>query len=189
MATTTLPRPKAKRLWTFDEMVAKLPETNTAMELWDGEIVMSPSPKPDHQRIVLNFATLLKTFVAAGKRGEVFVSPIDVVLSQRRVVQPDVLFIAAENRGIIRDHIRGVPDLVVEVVSEGSWRRDRVEKKNLYEQFGVKEYWIVDPESQTIEVFARDKGVYRLHSRAELGQAASKVLSGFAVTWDQLAAP
>ncbi len=168
-------------------MVAELPETNTPLELWDGEIVMAPAPKPDHQEIVLNFATRLKAFVGRKKLGKVFVTPIDVVLSQRRVVQPDIVFISTAHQTIIRDHIGGVPDLLVEVISEGSWRRDRVEKKNLYEQFGVAEYWIIDPESKIIEVFTLDKGTYRLHARAELGEtAASKLLTGFSVAWGGL---
>jgi len=73
---------------------------------------------------------------------------------------------------IIQDRIRGVPDLAVEVISPGSWKRDRGEKKALYEQVGIAEYWIVDPESRSIEVFSLAKGVYQLHSRAapQLGQ-------------------
>lgn len=187
MATATPPRLKAKRLWTFDEMVARLPETNTPTELWDGELVMSPSPRPSHQQIVGDFFMLLKSFAVSRQIGQVFASPCDVVFSQRRVVQPDVLFVARANGHIVQDHIRGVPDLVAEVISEGSWRRDRVEKKNLYEQFGVREYWIIDPEAETIEVFHLTKGAYQLHSRAEAGQTArSKLLSGFTVGWSQL---
>ncbi|MEK7684723.1 MAG: Uma2 family endonuclease [Verrucomicrobiota bacterium] len=189
MAIASISRPRVRRLWTFDEMVAKLPETNMPTELWDGEIIMSPAPRPSHQEIVLNFASVLKHFVTAKKLGKVFVSPIDVVLSQRRVVQPDIIFIAKARFEIVQDCIRGVPDLAVEVISEGSWRRDRVDKKGLYEQFGLPEYWIVDPESQTIEVFVLDKGAHRLHARAGLGQTAvSRILPGFNLNWEQLVA-
>jgi Uma2 family endonuclease len=168
-------------------MAAELPETNRPIELWDGELVMSPSPRPSHQRLVFNFARQLREFVTRKKHGEVFLSPLDVVLSQRRVVQPDVFFIASDRLHIVQDAIRGVPDLAVEVISEGSWRRDRVDKKGLYEQFGLPEYWIVDPEAETIEVFVLSKGAYRLHSRAEAGEeAASKLLPGFRVAWPQL---
>ena len=187
MATAIPPRPKTKRLWTFDEMVARLPETNTPTELWDGELVMSPSPRPSLQQIVGNFFMLLKSHAVSRRAGQVFASPCDVVFSQRRVMQPDVLFVAKDNAEIIQDHIRGVPDLVAEVISEGSWRRDRVEKKTLYEQFGVREYWIIDPEAETIEVFHLTKGTFQLHSRADAGQTArSKLLSGFSVGWGQL---
>ncbi len=187
MATATMPRPKAKRLWTYDEMLARLSETNQPIELWDGEIVISPSPHPSHQEIVFNFARLLRDYVSAQNLGKVFISPLDVVLSPRRVVQPDLFFVSLANRGIIQDHVRGVPDLVVEVISEGSWRRDRIEKKALYEQFSLPEYWIVDPESRTIEVFALAAGVYQRHARAEGGQTvSSKILPDFSVSFNQL---
>ncbi len=188
MATATLPRPAArKRLWTFDEMVAELPESNLPMELWDGEIIMSPTPTPSHQRIVLKLTRLLSEHVQAGKLGEVFVSPLDVILTARRVVQPDVFFIAKSRLNLVTDRVRCAPDLAAEVISAGSWKRDRVEKKGLYEQHGVREYWIVDPEAQTIEVFALERGAYKLFSKADLGEtASSKLLSGFEITGSQL---
>jgi len=188
MAIATLPRPaKAKRLWTYDEMLANLPETNQPTELWNGEIITTPAPSPSHQGLVTNLCQELHRFVKENKLGRVFVSPIDIVLTQHRVVQPDIVFIAAANQGIIQDRIRGVPDLAVEVVSESSWRRDRIEKKALYEQFGLPEYWIVDEESRTIEVFALVKGVYQLHSRGTGTEAAkSKLLSGFKVSFGEL---
>ncbi len=190
MTTAALPKPpKAKRLWTYDAMLAELPESNLPRELWDGEIVTSPTPTPSHQAIVGRFLTLLDEFVRQNKAGQVFVSPLDVVLSERRVVQPDVLFIAKENQGIIQDRIRGVPDLAVEVISPGSWKRDRVEKKALYEQVGITEYWIVDPESRSIEVFALVRGVFQLHSRAVDSESAkSKLLAGFKISFAQLLA-
>ena len=185
MATATLPRPaKAKRLWTYDEMLAQLPETNQPTELWNGEIIMPPAPCPSHQSLVANFWELLNRFVKAKRLGRVFVSPIDIVLTPHRVVQPDVVFIATANLGIICDRIRGVPDLAVEVISEGSWRRDRIDKKALYEQFGLPEYWLADEESRTLEVFALVKGVYQLHAKATGDEAAkSKLLPGFKVSF------
>lgn len=187
VAELTKPRAKAQRPWTYDEMLAELPETNLPTELWDGELVMSPTPNPSHQTIVLGFVRLLQDFVASRKAGTVFISPLDVVLSPHRVVQPDLFFISNSNSDIIQNYIRGVPDLAVEVISQGSWKRDRVEKKALYEQVGVAEYWIVDPESRSIEVFALWKGVYQLHSRAaESETAKSKLLAGFKISFSQL---
>jgi Uma2 family endonuclease len=188
MATGTLRRPPArKRLWTYDELIAELPESNLPMELWDGEIIMSPTPIPDHQRMVSRLFKLMDAFVAGKKLGEVFISPLDVVLTQRRVVQPDVFFISRSRLGLVTDRVRCAPDLAVEVIYEGSWKRDRVEKKGLYEQHGVREYWIIDPEAQTIEVFSLERGAFKLTSKAEMGESASsKLLPGFAVTWSQL---
>src|SRR5580693_9246540 len=102
MASATLPKPKTKRLWTYQEMVASVPETNQPVELWNGEISASPTPEPDHQEIVLDFAQRLKKFVTKHKLGKVYVSPLDVVLTPRRVVQPDVLYIAKDRLSIVK---------------------------------------------------------------------------------------
>ena len=189
VAEPTRPKAKSQRLWTYDEMVAELPETNQPVELWNGEIIMSPAPHPDHQTIVLNFAATLREFVGAGGMGKIFVSPVDVVLTPRRVVQPDVLFISESRRKIVGSHIAGAPDLVMEVISATSWQRDRIQKKALYEQAGVAEYWIIDPDAETIEVFALVKGVYQLHSKATRKETAkSKLLAGFKTTFAELTA-
>lgn len=187
VAELTRPKAKAHRLWTYDEMVAELPETNQPTELWNGEIVMSPAPHPNHQRIVGRFYKLLDQFVDRRGLGEVLVSPCDVVLTQKRVVQPDVLFISKARLGIVKNYIAGVPDLAMEVISESSWQRDRIQKKALYEQCGLPEYWIIDPDSETIEVFALIKGVYQLHSRGVGAQPAkSRLLAGFSLSFKNL---
>lgn len=113
------------------------------------------------------------------------VAPVDVVLTQRRIVQPDILYISNAKRGIIQDRIDGVPDLVVEAVSPGTWRRDHMDKKALYEQFGVQEYWIVDPEAKMIGVFVLEQKSYRLLGRLGTGERArSQELAGFEVSVD-----
>jgi Uma2 family endonuclease len=170
-------------------MVAELPETNLPVELWNGEIIMSPAPHPDHQRIVRNFFRKLDQLVAERQLGEVLFSPVDVVLTPHRVVQPDVLFIAKARHDIVGSCVDGAPDLVMEVISAGSWQRDRIEKKALYESAGVAEYWLIDPDAGTIEVFALIKDVYQLHSKAEGKQLAkSKLLAGFKTTFVELTA-
>jgi len=168
-------------------MVAELPETRQPVELWNGEIIMSPAPHPEHQEITLHFASALKEFVSRHDLGKVYTSPVDVVLTPRRVVQPDVLFIAKARLGIVKQCIDGVPDLAMEVISEHSWQRDRIEKKALYEQAGLPEYWIVDPDSKAIEVFALAQGIYQLHSRAAQSQTAtSQRIAGFGISFKKL---
>jgi Uma2 family endonuclease len=180
--------PPATRRWTYEEMLAELPESNLPTELWDGELIMSAAPRPLHQIVVLNVVELLNTHVRRAKLGRAFISPIDVVLDSSKVVQPDVVFVSAAKADIVqRQCIRGVPDLLVEVISEGTWRRDRVDKKALYEQFGVAEYWIVDPDSRLIEVFALSEGTYRLHARGIGGEpVGSRLLAGFSLSFSAL---
>ena len=133
-----------KRLYTYDEVVAEFPETNQPCELWDGELVMSPSPSFFHQEIVGRFYYQLYEWVTKHKLGKVIGAPIDMILSPHRVTQPDVAFIAKDRLGIIGRVINGPVDLAAEVISLGNRNRDRIEKRDLYEQYGVKEYWIID---------------------------------------------
>ncbi len=119
---------------------------------------------------------------------EVFVSPLDVVFDEGNVCEPDVLFISNENKEIItKKNIKGVPDLMVEVVSKGSVVRDYVEKKNDYENFGVKEYWLIDPLNETIIVHALEDKKYKIFSSVEeQGIAKSKILEGFELSFEEM---
>lgn len=131
----------------------RLPEGVLA-ELIDGEILVSPSPRSRHQEVAFNLAACLREFVKCRGLGKVFVAPMDVHLPTGDIVEPDVLFIASANLSIIQDWIRGVPDLVVEVLSPDGIARDRLVKRGLYARNGVPEFWIVDPEESTIEVLS-----------------------------------
>jgi Uma2 family endonuclease len=171
-----------RRRYTYQELVAEMPETNQPSELWDGEVVMSPAPSFYHQEIVFRFSRLLHEWVAKHHLGKVVLGPIDMVLSPHRVTQPDVVFIAQDRLAIIARAINGPVDLAAEVVSLGNRNRDRIEKRDLYEQYGVKEYWLVDPEAQTVEVLHLENGRYQLLMRCIPGQTArSKLLPGFEI--------
>lgn len=172
----------ALRRWTFEELAAELPESNQPTELWDGELIMSPSPSFFHQELADRFHDHLKAWIRPRQLGKTVAAPLDMILAPRRVVQPDVVFISTERRGIIGDRLTGAADLVAEVISPESRRRDRFDKRDLYEQHGVKEYWLIDPEAQTVEVLHMLKGEYQLAGRWHPGeQAASKLLPGFKV--------
>jgi Uma2 family endonuclease len=172
----------AKRRYTYDELVAEMPETNKPCELWDGELIMSPAPSFYHQEVVLRFYRQLYDWVAKRKLGKVIAGPIDMVLSPHRVTQPDVAFISKERLGIVTKTINGPVDLAAEIISLGNRNRDRIEKRDLYEQYGVREYWLIDPEAQTVEVLHLEGGRYQLVMRCTPGQtAASRLLAGFEV--------
>ena len=121
-------------------------------ELIFGRLYVTPSPACLHQIVTGSlFAHFLD--VARSSGGLALIAPVDVILAEHSVVQPDVLYLSQKNRGIATDRIRGTPDLLVEVLSPTSGRRDRMAKRKLYASAGVPEYWIVDPQAQQIDIF------------------------------------
>jgi len=176
----TLPLPEKER-YTYADY-AQLSE-GAPYELIHGELVMSPSPTPFHQIIQSNLHFALTQFVRTEGLGQVLTAPMDVRLSEEDTVQPDLIFIATERRGIIGEQaIDGAPDLIVEILSPSTAYRDLTTKKRLYEQHGVSEYWIVDPQGQTVEVFELTDERYMQYARViEEGTAASNLLDGFQI--------
>lgn len=144
---------------------------------------MSPSPSLSHQRILARLFKTLDAWVEKHRLGETVLAPIDMVLTTRRATQPDVVFVSNERLGIMQERIMGPADLVAEIISPGSRRRDRIDKRDLYEQHGVREYWIIDPEARTVEVLHLEKGTYHLVGRWNPGERAqSRLLKGFEVS-------
>jgi Uma2 family endonuclease len=135
---------------TLDDFL-KLPE-GTLAEFIGGEILMSPSPRTWHQELVSRVYRALSEFARPRKLGRAFQSPLDVYLPGGDVVQPDVLFVSTARLSIVGDWIRGAPDLVVEVLSPETRRRDLRVKPGIYAGSGVAEYWIVDPEARSVEL-------------------------------------
>jgi Uma2 family endonuclease len=174
--------PDLTRRYTYDELCAVMDETNLPHELWDGELIMSPPPNYAHQKLVFALARELHAFVTPRDLGEVIISPFDMVLSPRRAFQPDVLFVAKARLPLLQTVLRGPADLVAEVVSDSGRRRDRIDKRDIYAQHGIPEYWIVDPEARSVDVLTLEKGEYRLAGRAGVGETARSVLlKGFAL--------
>jgi len=116
-------------------------------------------------------------FTEETKTGEVYVAPFDVYLDEHlNAVQPDIVFVSASRLSIIERHIHGVPDLIVEVLSEGNENHDKIRKKKLYEQFGVKEYWIIDPETKEATGYSLNDNQYQEIDRS-LGKITSRILN------------
>ena len=141
---------------TYDDFVL-FPDDGKRHELIDGEHYVTPSPNTAHQRIVGRLHLALGSYLETHPIGELFLAPFDVVFSQFDVVEPDLLYITAERRdGVLTpQHVRGTPDLVIEVGSPGTRRRDETIKRRLYERAGVSEYWIVDPELEVMRIYER----------------------------------
>jgi Uma2 family endonuclease len=159
-----------------------LPDDGFIYELINGELMRRSSPSPPHQRAVSRLNARLEIFVSEKKLGHVFLAPLDVFLGDGNCVQPDVFFVSKDREFIIdnQNGIMGAPDLIVEVISPGYVRRDRVEKKEVYEQFAVREYWIIDPDHRTVEIFVMQNNTFVLHAFLEKeGKAASALLEGF----------
>ncbi len=155
-------------------------------ELINGKLVRKSAPQPRYQRISRKLLRLMDDFIQKGNLGEVFYAPIDFFLDEENVPQPDLVFVSTARSFIVdeMDGILGVPDLVVEIISPSSIRMDRVDKKDLYEGFGVPEYWLIDPKNTAIEVFSFQNGRYKSTDFAnELNQkVTSSILNGFEVT-------
>lgn len=150
---------------TFEDFLA-ISEENPMMrvELLEGEVVMSPAPKPFHQYVLRNLAFRLSQYVQEQKWGDVLFAPVGVRLAEDVFVQPDLLFVRQERieEMVGENYLDGVPDFVAEILSPGTAHYDRHTKLLLYAHYGVAEYWIVDPENKVIEVFILDGETYRV---------------------------
>jgi len=158
-------------------------------ELLEGELVMVPAPGFAHQRISSNIEFILQRFVRQHDLGIILSAPFDVVLSEERVFQPDILFVSRERLSIINpENIRGAaPDLVVEILSPATAERDRFYKRAVYARYGVKEYWIVDPEAGTIEVTKlgeKDLETVKVYGKHE--SLKSPLLEGLTIQMDEV---
>jgi Uma2 family endonuclease len=163
---------------TIIEVFKMLPEGSLA-EIIDNTLFMSPAPSPSRQRLILSLATQINTFVSSNKLGEIFVSPVDVYLDETsNVVQPDLLLILKGSKvEIDPEGIHGVPDLVIEVLSPGNKKHDTIIKKAIYEKFGVREYWVIDPDTKQSYGYSLVKGAYQ-HFEETSGKLSSPLLNG-----------
>ena len=142
---------------TYEDLL-RTPDDGKRYEVLEGALIVSPAPGVRHQRLAKRLQRLRMRAEEAGV-GEWFPAPLDVVLSEHDVVEPDLLFVARGRLGIVTaDNVHGVPDLVVEVISAGSRKRDVITKQHMYERHGVPFYWLVDPEEETVRVFERKDG-------------------------------
>ena len=139
--------------FTYEDYLL-FPEDGRRHELIDGEHYVTPSPITQHQKISGSLLVSLWTYVQQTKAGHVLAAPMDVILSDFDVVQPDLLFISKDRAAILTEkNIQGAPDLLVEILSTSTRKTDEIIKRKLYEQHRVSEYWIIDPELETVKVY------------------------------------
>jgi Uma2 family endonuclease len=141
----------ARVILTYDDYAA-LPEDGRRYELYEGELIVTPAPRPRHQSVIGNLHLLMAEHVRQHGLGEVYLSPIDVILSRVTVLQPDLVYLDAARLGIVTERaIEGAPTLVVEVLSPSTDARDRSVKQALYARHGVPYSRIVDPDARTVQ--------------------------------------
>lgn len=141
---------------TYDDFL-HFPDDGKRHEIIDGEHYVTPSPNTRHQRLVRRLLVSIDRHLQEHPgTGEIFGAPFDVVLSFHDVVEPDLLFIAADQSGALTDkNVQGPPALVVEVLSKSTRKKDAQTKRRLFERTGVREYWLVDPELDLVQVLRR----------------------------------
>ena len=188
-AMSTSARPDARL--TYDDFLL-FPDDGKRHELIDGEHYVTPSPSLRHQQLLGRLYFAVEEHLRAHPAlGEVYVAPLDVVFSHWDVVEPDLLFVAGDQREILTEqNIVGAPALVVEILSPGTRKRDQQLKRQLFERSGVREYWMVDPDRKPVVIHRRDQnGAFpRIDELTAAAQAVltTPLLPGFSLPLHQL---
>lgn len=167
--------------WSEDDYFA-LPDRNSYVELSEGMIVLPPHPTPEHQRILFKLAARLQDYVQKHQLGEVLIAPVPVRLWPGKIREPDIFFFFREHADRIGRQFCGVPDLVIEILSPGTRKTDRTEKFYEYARAGVGEYWMVDMDAGTVELFVLHEGAYLLKTKAAFNsEITSSLVTGFKI--------
>ncbi|HYU32590.1 MAG TPA: Uma2 family endonuclease [Thermoanaerobaculia bacterium] len=181
-------RNTARRKLTYEDYLL-FPDDGLRHEILDGEHCVTNAPSRWHQKAVTN---LIYFFMDLLRReptlGEVYTAPFEVLFSVHDVALPDLVFVSQERIGILTDkNIQGAPDLIVEVLSPTTRRSDETVKPEIYERFGVREYWLVDPKLQTVQVFRESEGSFVLFSELSGEDAlTTPLLPGLAIPVSQI---
>jgi Uma2 family endonuclease len=157
----------AQKVLTWDEYVRGEPADLERYEIVDGVVIELPASSIGHQRVVRRLLRLLEDFVSSRNLGEIFPEPLDVVVQRNpiRTRQPDLLFVRAENAPNLdkqQERLEFAPDLVIEVLSPSDSLSELLKKLNDYHRIGVKEVWLVNPLTRTVEVLARQEDDWEL---------------------------
>ncbi|MEO6168263.1 MAG: Uma2 family endonuclease [Chitinophagales bacterium] len=179
-----IPQSKKKK-WTLQEYY-KTPE-GVYFEIIHGIKYMAPSPFKIHQQVSRDLSYLLITYTRKYDLGEILQAPLDVVLADDTVVQPDLIYISKDNKLIQGDTIKGTPDALMEIISAGSVKKDREIKMKLYCEAGVPEYWLIEPDHRSVEIYHLENGLYKRYCyAAESGQVTSIAIAGFVLNVGEL---
>jgi Uma2 family endonuclease len=166
------------------------PDDGMRHEILDGDHFVTPSPVIRHQAISRNLTMLVASFLRDQPLGSLFAAPCDVYLSRVDVVVPDLVFVSVAGKAVITEkNIQGPPDLLVEILSPGTRKKDERTKRDRYARFGVREYWIVDPELETVKILWLGETGYDQPQEFSLERdqsLASRVLPGLQLSLAQI---
>lgn len=163
--------------WTYDDLIT-LPDDGRRYEIIEGALYEMPSPSIIHASVIARIITLLVPIVGR-IGGQWFTAPLDVFFPGADPVQPDILVILPDWTGDLRRRgVEGAPDLVIEVLSPSNRGHDLLTKRSLYARAGVREYWIVDPEARTLEIFSLDRDAFHLAVAASGSESPVSPLLG-----------
>lgn len=166
--------------WTLADYQRLTAETDTRYEVISGVLYEMSPPSTLHQLLVTKLIVRLGSLIESNAQGILYASPIEVILPDiATAVQPDLVFIRSERRSIIKkNRIEGSPDLVVEILAPSSIRYDRVTKFEAYETSGIQENWILNPKTQSLEIYNLEEGLYNLYSEYNLDEPVRSPLLG-----------
>ena len=170
------------RPMTYDDL-KQLPQDGKRYEIIDGEPIVSPAPSRLHEKLTVRLLLLIHAYLVRHNLGDdIYTAPVDVRLHPHRIVQPDLVYVSPERRSILADPalIEGAPDLIVEILSPSNRPYDLQVKYRVYAAAGVGEYWVADPEFETLSIFVLRDGRYELEP-SEAGWARSVLRPGLEV--------
>ncbi len=175
-----------QKKWTYEEYYRL--DDEKRYEVLEGELIEMSSPSSEHQIISTNLGATLWNYVHNKRVGKIIAAPLDVIFDEQNTFQPDIVFISNGNKQIIQERgIFGPPNLVVEVLSKSTEKKDRRLKFKAYEKFGVKEYWIVDPGKKSMEMFVLEKSGFTLYCSVHNDDPLkSRVFPDFSVRFSEL---
>jgi len=181
--------PKTKMV-DFEEFLQMDKENEHRLEYFDGEVVYLESPSVKHQQVLLNIAAEFRNYFR-GKSCEIFISPLDVWLKNEEKtakvkVQPDLIVIT-DKSGLKENAYEGVPALVIEIISTSNQTHDSIRKYSIYMEFGINEYWMVNPELKTVEVYVLEEDEYKqaaIYKGSDC--AASQIFDGLDIRLEEV---
>lgn len=175
-STSTQSIPQGKIVLTYDDY-CELPNDRNRYEILDGELSVTPAPRTKHQSISGHLYRILANHIVANQLGDIYAAPTDVILAPTTVVQPDIIFIGNDRRGIVTARaIEGPPTLAVEILSPTTQRTDRETKAQLYAKYAVPHYWLIDPDQESLEAYELAGDRYQLIVKAQNAEVFAPAL-------------